>query len=253
MVCLHGIPTSAFLYRKVLTDLARRGLQGIAFDFPGMGLADRPGNFDYSWSGMAEWCAQAIDAADIGRFHLVVHDIGGPIGFDLIRHMPGRIRSLTVLNTMMYVAAFRRPWFMEPLAHHGVGGAYINFMDTPLVIPMLRMFGAHDGPTNDELRVYGLLATHGDGGRSMVKVMHGFERTQAFEDRIIGVLRKKNFPAQVIWGAQDPALKMKIYAPHVCHVLGLANWDQVHGKHLLQEDAPTGIAARIAALATSAG
>jgi haloalkane dehalogenase len=249
VVCLHGVPTSAFLYRKVLTYLAARGMEGFAFDLPGMGLADRPEDFDYSWSGMAAWATDAIDAIGLDRFHLVVHDIGGPIGFDLIRRAPDRIRSLTVLNTMTYVASFQRPWIMEPLAHDGIGDLYVKMMNTPLVIPMFRMIGSHGGASDDELRVYGMLATHGDGGRSIVKVMHGFERTQAFEDRILTALRERRFPAQVVWGAQDPALKVKVYAPQACHVLGLKKWDQLHGKHLVQEDAPAGIAARVAALA----
>ena len=31
----------------------REGLRAVAFDFPGLGLADRPDDFDYSWSGLA--------------------------------------------------------------------------------------------------------------------------------------------------------------------------------------------------------
>ena len=42
VVCLHGVPASSFLYRKVLRELAARGLRGIALDLPGLGLADRP-------------------------------------------------------------------------------------------------------------------------------------------------------------------------------------------------------------------
>jgi pimeloyl-ACP methyl ester carboxylesterase len=42
VVCLHGVPASCFPYRKVLRELAARGLRGIAFDLPGLGLADRP-------------------------------------------------------------------------------------------------------------------------------------------------------------------------------------------------------------------
>jgi pimeloyl-ACP methyl ester carboxylesterase len=46
VVCLHGVPASCFLYRKVLRELAARGLRGVAFDLPGLGLADRPSAFD---------------------------------------------------------------------------------------------------------------------------------------------------------------------------------------------------------------
>ena len=50
MVCVHGVPSSCFLYRKVLGELAARGLRGVAFDLPGLGLAERPEDFDCSWS-----------------------------------------------------------------------------------------------------------------------------------------------------------------------------------------------------------
>jgi len=42
VVCIHGVPASSFLYRKVLGELSARGLRGIAFDLPGLGLAARP-------------------------------------------------------------------------------------------------------------------------------------------------------------------------------------------------------------------
>jgi pimeloyl-ACP methyl ester carboxylesterase len=100
VICLHGVPASGFLYRKMLPELAARELEGITFDLPGMGFADRPSDFDYSWSGLSRWVIKAIDAAGLDQFHLVVHDIGGPVGFDVIRQIPDRIRSLTVLNTL---------------------------------------------------------------------------------------------------------------------------------------------------------
>ena len=55
VVLLHGVPASSFLYRKVIPRLADQGLRAIAFDFPGLGLADRPRDFDYTWSGLARW------------------------------------------------------------------------------------------------------------------------------------------------------------------------------------------------------
>ena len=42
VVLMHGVPVSSFLYRKVLPLLAERGLRGVAFDLPGLGLAEKP-------------------------------------------------------------------------------------------------------------------------------------------------------------------------------------------------------------------
>jgi hypothetical protein len=39
-VCIHGMLGSSFGYRKVLRELASRGLRGIAWDLPGFGLCE---------------------------------------------------------------------------------------------------------------------------------------------------------------------------------------------------------------------
>lgn len=252
VVCIHGVPASGFLYRKVLPVLAEHGLQGVTFDLPGMGFAERVEDFDYSWSGISAWIVKALDTAGIDRFHFVVHDIGGPIGFDVVRRIPDRIKSLTVLNTMMKVASFHRPWFMEPFDYRGLGELWVKGLFTPAILVLMRGAGMLDGPSNDELRAYGALLAQGDRGKAFLKVMRGFERTQDFESRIIAALKARQFPAQVIWGAQDPALKMATYAPDVCEVLGLDEWHQVRGKHFVQEDSPREIADLIAQLAAKA-
>ena len=59
--------------------------------------------------------------SSIDRCHLVVHDIGGPIGFEWAIRNPDRVLSLTVLNTMLEPAGFRRPWTMRPFAIRGLG------------------------------------------------------------------------------------------------------------------------------------
>ena len=98
VVCVHGVPASAYLYRKVVPALAERGLRGIAIDLPGLGLAERPTDADYSWSGLGRWLSAAVDALGLDRFHLVVHDIGGPIGFEVAVADAGRVRSLTLAH-----------------------------------------------------------------------------------------------------------------------------------------------------------
>lgn len=246
VVCLHGVPASGFLYRKVLPELAAHGLQGVTFDLPGMGFAERVNDFDYSWSGLADWVVKALETAGINRFHLVVHDIGGPVGFDVIRRIPERIQSLTVLNTMVKVTAFHRPWVMEPFSYRGLGEVWLQALFTPMIILLMRMLGVHSGPSNAELRAYGALLARGDRGRAFLKVMRGFERTPEFEQRTIAALKARNFPAQIVWGAQDPTLKMEKYVPDLCEVLGLDDWHQVHGKHFLQEDSPAELAKLIA-------
>ena len=64
VVLLHGLPTSSYLYRKVIPELAERGFRALSFDLPGLGLAARPPGFDYTFDGLGRWAtALALRAA----------------------------------------------------------------------------------------------------------------------------------------------------------------------------------------------
>ncbi|MGE5287230.1 MAG: alpha/beta fold hydrolase, partial [Micromonosporaceae bacterium] len=66
VLCIHGMIDTSFLYRKVLAELAARGLRGVAFDLPGFGLAERPPGYDYSWTSLGRFCAAAVDELGLG-------------------------------------------------------------------------------------------------------------------------------------------------------------------------------------------
>jgi pimeloyl-ACP methyl ester carboxylesterase len=252
VVCLHGVPSSAFLYRKVLPQLASRGLRGVAFDLPGLGLADRPAPFDYSWSGLAAWTVRALDELGLDRVHLVVHDIGGPVGFDVVARLPDRIASLTVLNTMVRVASFKRPWSMEPFARRGIGEVAVRTLHPVGFERLMRLQGVATPVPSEELGAYVKLLKRGDGGRAFLRIMRGFERTEAFEQRILAALAARTFPAQVLWGEQDPALRFDPYAGHLREALAVADAVRLRGKHFVPEDAPAEIADHVTRLVTIA-
>lgn len=54
--------------------------RAIAPDMPGYGRADKPENFDYTVDGYARHLAGVLDAAEVQRAHLVLHDFGGAWG-----------------------------------------------------------------------------------------------------------------------------------------------------------------------------
>jgi haloalkane dehalogenase len=252
VVCVHGVPSSSFLYRKVLVELAARGLRGLAFDLPGLGLADRPGDFDYTWTGLGRFCASAVDALGLERFHLVVHDIGGPIGFELAAAMSERVASLTVLNTLVEVDTFKRPWSMEPFARRGIGEVYLRTLTKPAFRLLMRMQAIQDtsSVSAPELDAYVDLLREGDGGRAFLRIMRGFERTAEKRSLYISVLHDQPYPVQVVWGANDPALKLTVHGEIARRAAGLDRIHTLPAKHFLQEDQAPAIAAFVAQLAT---
>jgi len=251
VLCLHGVPTSCFLYRKVLSELARRSLRGVAFDLPGLGLAERPVDFDYTWTGLGRFCVEAVDALGLERFHLVVHDIGGPVGFELAASIPDRIASLTLLNTIIEVDTFKRPWSMEPFARRGIGGLYLRTLTKPAFRMVMRLQGVEDmsAVSPAELDAYLDLLRREDGGAAFLRIMRGFERTAEKSALYASALRDVPYPVQIVWGDRDPALKLRIQGEQARRIAGLEAIHRVPAKHFLQEDQAAAIAERISLLA----
>jgi len=250
VLCMHGVPTSSFLYRKVLDELAARDVRGVAFDLPGLGLADRPENFDYTWTGLGGYCTTAIDALELEHFHLVVHDLGGPVGFELAAAVPDRVRSLTVLNTIVDVDTFKRPWSMEPFARRGIGEVYLRALSKPAFRMLMGLQGVADRSAvpNAELDAYVDLLKLEDGGRAFLRIMRGFERTAVKRDLYRSVLASDRYPVQVVWGARDPALKVDLHGEAARRAAGLDSIHRLPGKHFLQEDQAPAIADLVAAI-----
>ena len=241
VVCVHGVPSSSFLYRKLLAQLADQGLRGVAFDFPGLGLADRPANFDYSWSGLARWMGEALDALELDRVHLVVHDIGGPIGCEWAINNPERTLSITVLNTLLDPATFRRPWTMAPFAVPGIGELWLGATPAALFAALFRLQGLGDraAMSRAEIYAYQALLKRLDGGRAFLRIMRSFELTEAKRAFLWNGLAERRYPARIVWGEHDPVLGREQLAI-AQRVLGIDDAVLLPAKHFLQEDqAPT--------------
>jgi haloalkane dehalogenase len=252
VVLLHGVPSSSFLYRKVVPLVAAEGLRAVAFDYPGLGLADRPEDFDYSWGGLARFTGEALDALGVERCHLVVHDIGGPIGCEWAVRNLDRVASLTALNTILDVAAFRRPWSMQPFAMRGLGEVYLRTMTRFAFSELFYLQGVKDraATPRPEAYAYYELLKREDGGRAFLKIMRGFQLTEAKQRLLWDGLapERRAFPAQVVWGTGDPALGEKRRLA-VQRALGIDDPILLPAKHFLQEDQAPAIAGAIAAIA----
>jgi haloalkane dehalogenase len=250
VVLLHGVPTSSFLYRKLLDPLAAAGLRPVAFDYPGLGLAERPDDFDYSWSGLASWTADALDALEIERCHLVVHDIAGPIGCEWAVRNPERVLSLTALNTMLNLADFRRPWPMRPFASSRLGPLYLRSANGLVMTEFFYRWGLADrsATPRHELAAHYQLLRHSDGGRAFLRIMRGFELTEAKQRLLWDGLAKRTYPAQVVWGPRDPALGDLMDV--AVRVLAVEEPILLEAKHFPQEDQAPAVAEAVAAVAS---
>lgn len=230
----------------MIPELAQRELRGIAFDFPGLGLAARPDDFDYTWSGLANWTGAAIDALGIERCHLVVHDIGGPIGFEWAIRNPERLISLTALNTFVDAASFHRPWPMHPFSIGGVGEAWLRSMVRPAFRQIYYLVGIGDRSAVPprEVDAHHALLKRTDSGGAFLKIMRGFELSEAKERFFFEGLAERPYPAQVVWGDRDTMLGAS-RCKAVQRALNVEATTLLPAKHFLQEDQAPAVAEAI--------
>jgi haloalkane dehalogenase len=251
VACIHGMLGSSFGYRKVLCELARRGLRGLAWDLPGFGLADRPPGHDYSWTGLGRFCMDAVNTLNLDRFHLVVHDIGGPVGFELAAACPERVASLTILNTVVDVTGWTPPWTMRPFRWPLVGELWAAGMTPPAFRFLMKRQGIGDVShvSKAELNTYLALMKGDDRGRAFLKVSRRAQATAGKQELYRRVAGSGSYPVQVVWAVQDPAMPAATYGEKARAAAGLTVIDRIPGKHFPQEDQAPAIAARIAAIA----
>jgi haloalkane dehalogenase len=99
ILMLHGEPTWAFLYRKMIPTLAGVG-RVVAPDYFGFGRSDKPTRIeDYSYEFHYAAIERLAEALDLRDTTVVVQDWGGPIGFRLAVEHPARVARLVILNT----------------------------------------------------------------------------------------------------------------------------------------------------------
>ncbi len=103
VVCFHGEPTWAYLYRKIVRPLRDGGRRVICPDLPGFGRSDKPTDRRwYSYDRHVEHVSALLATLDLHGATVVVQDWGGPIGLRWAMENPDRVGALAILNTGLF-------------------------------------------------------------------------------------------------------------------------------------------------------
>jgi len=252
--CVHGVPTSSYLYRKVIDSLAVKGYRGISVDLPGLGLADRPEDFDYDFDNFANFLTKALKELNIDKFHLVVHDIGAPIGFALAAKNLEKVRSLTILNSMIDIQNFDKPLVMRAFEKKLLGEIELKTITHTTWPVMFSQMGVNDTSKipSAEIKAYVDLLKRQDDGKAFLKIMRNFNQTEKFQALILKALKNVDYPIQTIWGKDDPALDYKSYSKEIEKYTDSQETHLLPSKHFLQEEVYEEIAEKITLFARQA-
>lgn len=105
VLALHGFPEGAYCWRRVTPALAAAGYRTVAPDQRGYSPRARPTEpADYRMDLLVGDALALADALGWDTFHLVGHDWGGAVAWQVAGRHPDRLRTLSVVSTPHPVA-----------------------------------------------------------------------------------------------------------------------------------------------------
>ena len=130
----------------------------------------------------------------------------------------------------------------------------IKQFEERLGVPLFRRQGLADPAAMSKAEIYAhhALLHRGDNGRAFLRIMRGFELTQAKQDFLVDGLGRRTYPARIVWGELDPALGLD-QMRGVQRVLGVEDPVLLPAKHFLQEDQAAPLSYAIADLVAPLG
>jgi pimeloyl-ACP methyl ester carboxylesterase len=196
-IFLHAIGTSSFDW---IAPLALGG--GIAVDLPGFGRSGKRGDLDYSLAGHVRFLDRLLDALELDRVRLCLHDWGAAVGLAWAAESPSRVQRLVVVNAVPLLGGFRwrgparlvRAPFAGPIA---VGAA-----TKPILRCISRRATAGDGPLPAAFVADAAACFDLGTERATLQLLRSADPdVLARAGANLGAITA---PALVLWGQQDP-------------------------------------------------
>lgn len=238
VLLLHGNPDTHTVWSDVVLRLGS-GVRCIAPDLPGFGGSRAPADFDCSLESQAAFVADLLDALALDKVDLVVHDVGGTYGLAFATVHPGRIRSLTILNTTFF-PDYRWHFWGRVWRTRLLGELAMAIANRPLFVHELRR-GSAALPVDYARHAYQRFA------RSTKRMVLRWYRAmdpkvhEGWDRRLLEAIA--DLPVQVLWGDRDvylPASTADRFGGQVHHF-------PEHG-HWLMVEAPEKVATHISSL-----
>jgi haloalkane dehalogenase len=206
VVFSHGTPTWSYEYRHLIRRLMRR-YRCVAPDHLGFGLSPRPPEGDYRPEAHARRFSELVEQLGLHRYHLIIHDFGGPFALDEALTRPERVASLTVFNTFAW-AFGDTPQRRRMAKMAGTGLFRFLYARFNFSFVIARSSWGTAQPANDATwQPY--TAVFPDAA-SRVRVLwalaRGLEGSSRFCESLWSrIARLSQVPTQFIWGMKDSA------------------------------------------------
>lgn len=254
IVLLHGVPTSSWMYRKLI-PLLQSDMRVITIDFLGYGSSNKPdgGVEIYGEREQAARVHNLLEHLGVREHALLMHDMGGLVAWEMLRTQPDAISQLIVLNTIVSPSGFKHPDIKPGALTRQLVKAYTGQLTSVAILQntfsSLGLTGEHK---LSEAECYGYVAPMREGSDdalySFFTAINGEMMTRLnSNDHMM-----KEFSGQtlVLWGAKDDILTVE-QVPVLQRRLNIPD-QNIHifddTAHFVAEERPEDIAREVLAL-----
>jgi len=210
VILLHGFPESSFMYRKLMKDLSELGYYCMAPNMRGYSEEARPtGISNYSIDKLSKDIMDIAQYAGRENFHLIGHDWGAVIGWQIVHDNPDSILSWTGLSVPHTQS------FFEALLNDRdqiKRSKYIKLFQIP-VVPELKMKSKNfkimremwDAHSKEEVEDYLSIL---NGNKALTAMLNYYRASSELikKARTRKILGDIHVPTLFIWGKNDEAI-----------------------------------------------
>lgn len=208
VLCLHGFPELAVSWREQLAGLSD-SFRVVAPDMRGYGGTDAPSKVrDYDLDILTRDVVELIDALGVDKVHLVGHDWGGAIAWEVGQRHGDRLHTLSVINCppaqvmlkqLRRFDQLRRSWYMLFFQLPYVPERMLT-KDPEATVPRVFRGNARNTAPFTQAALEPYVRQLRDRG------LPGINYYRAAARRWPRRLSRIDVPTRLIWGLRDPAL-----------------------------------------------
>lgn len=240
VLLMHGVPTSSWLYRKIVPQLLSNGFRVVAPDMLGYGDSDKPKGYDiYASEKMARRTLDLMEHLEINEWSQVFHDGGGLWTWEMLDMASSNINHLFMLNTIVYEEGFKPPVKLKEGLIAGLfSRLYTSKAGQVLALNTTFKNGVNDSKIVTDDMLYGYKLPFLNRGHSAI--YYFFTQTSKQLKNYLPLHQRLNIPTTVIWGINDDMLVWDNIANKVKNNFNITDDDiyLLDAKHFIQEERP---------------
>ncbi|GAB5451246.1 MAG: alpha/beta fold hydrolase [Halioglobus sp.] len=222
VILLHGFPVTSAMWLPLMTPLEDAGYRVVAPDQRGYSPLARPQAIDaYKTNELVADVLALADALQLSDFHLVGHDWGAVVGWQVAQSAPHRLLSWSAMS-IPHPAAFAAALQHDP--DQAKRSRYLRLFALPILPEMLFAWNDFDRlrATADTLPAEegsDLLAMYREAGAASA-VLNWYRAMMRDLDDSLGAQTRVDVPTLFIWGSNDPVLSKRSVEEQSRYVAG---------------------------------